>query len=111
MPSEQRSLEPREFEILDRAERRFKALNPQGNIDFVLPGEGVNQYLDALTSHGDYWYDKRLAEFVLLQLFSEEEELGIVGREEVGLEIQEDREGDNGEGVTSVDSDRGVMSW
>ncbi len=28
-----------------RAERRFSALNPHGNIDFVLPSGGVSEYL------------------------------------------------------------------
>ena len=28
-----------------RAERRFSALNPHGNIDFFLPSAGVSEYL------------------------------------------------------------------
>lgn len=28
-----------------RGERRFSALNPHGNIDFVLPSGGVSEYL------------------------------------------------------------------
>lgn len=32
-----------------RGERRFSALNPHGNVDFVLPSGGVSEYLGALS--------------------------------------------------------------
>jgi phospholipase DDHD1 len=67
-------------------DRRFKALNPQGSVDYYLPSEGVNQYLEALSSHGSYWYDPRFATFVLTQLFASNEDLEKTGREEMGTE-------------------------
>lgn len=33
---------------------RMRALNPQGCIDFYLPAEGLNQYVESLSSHGSY---------------------------------------------------------
>jgi hypothetical protein len=33
-----------------RGERRFSALNPHGNVDFVLPSGGVSEYLGKSTS-------------------------------------------------------------
>lgn len=107
MPTERPGLRASEFERLDRAERRFKALNPQGCVDFYLPAEGINQYLDALTSHGNYWYDKRLAEFLLLQLFAEDKELEILGKEELSSDVF----AESAEGTASIDSSRGVMGW
>lgn len=92
---------------LDRV-NRFKALNPNGCIDFFLPAEGFNQYVEALSSHGSYWVswslgapetaervlttrafvfaqnDPRFSNFVLLQLFAAEEDLERTGREEIG---------------------------
>lgn len=32
-----------------RGERRFSALNPHGNVDFVLPSGGVSEYLGELS--------------------------------------------------------------
>lgn len=63
----------------------FRALNPSGTCDYVLPAEGVNQYVDALTAHSAYWHDRRFSTFVLSQLFSSSEELEKAGREEVGI--------------------------
>lgn len=69
-----------------RAEERFKALNPQGCIDFYLPSSSLNEYIDALTSHGGYWEDPRFATFVLTQLFADHELLARAGREHLGKE-------------------------
>ncbi|KAL8292387.1 hypothetical protein RQP46_000999 [Phenoliferia psychrophenolica] len=85
MPSE-KPMSEAEFVRIERAEKRFKALNPRGCIDFYLPSEGYNQYLEALSAHGSYWYDQRFATFTLLSLFSSEEELEKNGREELGSE-------------------------
>lgn len=72
MPSE-KPMSESEFVAIERAEKRcagsallrcrgelmrllrFKALNPRGCLDFYLPSEGYNQYLDSLSAHGSYW--------------------------------------------------------
>ncbi|SGZ01215.1 BQ5605_C033g11133 [Microbotryum silenes-dioicae] len=91
MPSEM-PMGKREFESVSRAEQRFKALNPQGCIDFYMPAEGINQYIDALSSHASYWSSDSVATFVLTQLFSPEDELARTGREEIGTDVAEDIE-------------------
>lgn len=53
-----------------RAERRFSALNPHGNIDFYLPSAGVSEYLDMITAHASYWADGSFAAFLLTEIFS-----------------------------------------
>ncbi|CAE7090882.1 unnamed protein product [Rhizoctonia solani] len=59
-----------------RAERRFRALNPHGTIDFALPNEGtISDYVDMITAHGDYWSDANLATFVLTEIFARKEDL------------------------------------
>ncbi|CAE6504476.1 unnamed protein product [Rhizoctonia solani] len=63
-----------------RAERRFRALNPHGTIDFALPNEGtISDYVDMITAshraHGDYWADTNLATFVLTEIFARKEDL------------------------------------
>ncbi|KAG8690205.1 hypothetical protein FRC09_012073 [Ceratobasidium sp. 395] len=59
-----------------RAERRFRALNPHGNIDYALPSEGaISDYVDMITAHGDYWSDPNLASFVLTEIFASKEDL------------------------------------
>ncbi|GAA5926724.1 putative carboxylic ester hydrolase [Sporobolomyces koalae] len=78
-----------EFEWVGRAERRMKALNPSGTVDYFLPAEGINQYLDALTAHQDYWEDKRFSTFILSQLFASQEELEKAVRDELG-EVEEE---------------------
>lgn len=98
-----------EFEWVGRAEKRMKALNPSGTVDYFLPAEGcvvsslltrkisadrsvlcrINQYIDALTAHQDYWEDKRFSTFILTQLFSSQEELEKAVRDEIG-EVSEE---------------------
>lgn len=70
---------------------------------------GLNQYLDALTSHGSYWVrfqvataeviadlgappqtDPRFSTFVLTQLFASSDDLARTGREEIGEVHEED---------------------
>ncbi|KAL5632399.1 hypothetical protein ACGC1H_005381 [Rhizoctonia solani] len=59
-----------------RAERRFRALNPHGTLDFALPNEGtISDYVDMITAHGDYWADANLATFVLTEIFARKEDL------------------------------------
>ncbi|GAA5868001.1 hypothetical protein JCM3774_001562 [Rhodotorula dairenensis] len=79
-------------EWVERAEKRMKALNPSGCIDYFLPSDGINQYLDALTAHQDYWADRRFSTFVLTQLFADESHLEKTGREEVGIEEEDETE-------------------
>ncbi|CED84749.1 Phosphatidic acid-preferring phospholipase A1, contains DDHD domain [Phaffia rhodozyma] len=63
-----------------RAERRFSALNPHGNIDFCLQSTGiVSEYYDLLTAHGDYWTDSSFAAFVLSEIFATKEDLVRTG--------------------------------
>ncbi|KAM0752102.1 hypothetical protein T439DRAFT_354980 [Meredithblackwellia eburnea MCA 4105] len=63
---------------------RIDPLNPRGCLDYYLPVEGYSQYLEALTSHGSYWYDSRFATFILLSLFAAEEDLEKTRRDELG---------------------------
>jgi hypothetical protein len=53
-----------------RGERRFAALNPRGSIDFSLPTSAVNDYLDMVTAHGNYWTDANFAAFILAETFA-----------------------------------------
>lgn len=53
-----------------RAERRFSALNPHGNIDFYLPSGGVGEYLEMITAHSNYWTDPSFGAFLLTEIFS-----------------------------------------
>ncbi|KAK4055033.1 hypothetical protein OIO90_003374 [Microbotryomycetes sp. JL221] len=94
MPSE-RPMNHKQLESVLRAEQRFKALNPNGCVDFYLPAEGFNQYVEALSSHGAYWNDPRFSNFVLLQLFASSEDLERTGREEIGEEEAEEEEADD----------------
>lgn len=64
-----------------RGERRFAALNPRGGIDFYLPSSSVNDYLDMITAHGNYWSDPNFAAFLLTETFKAEDEEGGDGGE------------------------------
>lgn len=55
---------------LERAERRFRALNPHGCIDFTYSSQNINQYLDMLGAHVSYWQSPSFSTFVLTQLFA-----------------------------------------
>ncbi|BGP17562.1 hypothetical protein JCM10213v2_005595 [Rhodosporidiobolus nylandii] len=79
-----------EHEWVSRAEKRMRALNPSGTCDFVLPAEGLNQYVDALYAHQGYWTDRRFCTFILSQLFSSDAQLEEAGREEVGIEEEDE---------------------
>lgn len=59
-----------DYHRLKRAERRFRALNPHGCIDFIYSSGGI-QYLDMLSAHVSYWTSKTFASFVLTQLFTD----------------------------------------
>lgn len=60
-------------------ERRFAALNPRGSIDFYLPTISVNDYLDMITAHGNYWSDPNFAAFLLNETFATPAEGGEDG--------------------------------
>ena len=63
-----------------KSERRFSALNPHGNLDFYLQSAGsISEYVDMLTSHGDYWADKSFAAFILAEIFANKEDLVRTG--------------------------------
>ncbi|BEI91743.1 uncharacterized protein CcaverHIS019_0405630 [Cutaneotrichosporon cavernicola] len=53
-----------------RGERRFSALNPRGSVDFFLPSSGVNDYVDMLTAHLNYWADPNFSAFILNESFT-----------------------------------------
>ncbi|BGP49361.1 hypothetical protein JCM10450v2_005249 [Rhodotorula kratochvilovae] len=78
-----------EFEWVARAEKRMRALNPGATVDYFLPAEGLN-HIDALTAHQDYWTDRRFSTFVLTQLFSDPKQLEQNGREQVGIEEEDE---------------------
>ncbi|GAA5839354.1 hypothetical protein JCM9279_005915 [Rhodotorula babjevae] len=79
-----------EFEWVGRAEKRMRALNPGCSVDHFLPAEGLNAYIDAITAHGSYWTDQRFSTFVLTQLFSDPQRLEENGREQVGIEEEDE---------------------
>ncbi|SNX83596.1 related to phosphatidic acid-preferring phospholipase A1 [Melanopsichium pennsylvanicum] len=59
-----------DLESLERAERRFRALNPHGCIDYHLSASiSLSGYLDMFGAHLAYWAHRDFAVFVLTQLF------------------------------------------
>ncbi|PWZ01625.1 hypothetical protein BCV70DRAFT_77849 [Testicularia cyperi] len=59
-----------DLDTLERAERRFRALNPHGCIDFHLSANiSLSGYLDMFSAHLAYWTHPDFANFVLTQLF------------------------------------------
>lgn len=82
-----------------RAERRFRALNPHGRVDFVIPLEGMlaNQYMDMLSSHGTYWHLAEFADFVLVNLLASEEQLRNAREARERAETKERKDGQNAE--------------
>ena len=61
-----------DLEALERGERRFRALNPHGCIDFALSSSiAFSEYLDMIGAHVSYWTHPDFATFVLTQLFSD----------------------------------------
>ncbi|KAL4399435.1 phospholipase [Malassezia pachydermatis] len=69
-PGTPRSM-PVPLEDMLRGERRFRALNPNGCIDYVLDasmGMSISQYFDMFRSHMSYWTSASLANFLLHQI-------------------------------------------
>jgi hypothetical protein len=77
-----------------RGERRFAALNPRGALDFALPSTGVNDYLDMITAHGNYWNDPNFGAFVLNETFATAEDEARTGPSIERLPIPGSWEGD-----------------
>lgn len=70
---------PIPLEEMERGERRFRALNPNGCIDYVMDVDSpssvrvptddqFSQYIDMLRAHMSYWTSRTLANFLLYQL-------------------------------------------
>ncbi|GMK59318.1 hypothetical protein CspeluHIS016_0703330 [Cutaneotrichosporon spelunceum] len=53
-----------------RGERRFAALNPHGSLDYSLPSSNVNDYVDMITAHSNYWTDPNFGAFILTETFA-----------------------------------------
>uniref|UniRef100_V5E6A0 DDHD domain-containing protein n=2 Tax=Kalmanozyma brasiliensis (strain GHG001) TaxID=1365824 RepID=V5E6A0_KALBG len=71
-----------DLDSLERAERRFRALNPHGCIDYHLSASiSLSGYLDMFGAHLSYWGHRDFAVFILTQLFmdfTKKDELTIV---------------------------------
>jgi len=64
----------------ERAEKRFKALNPHGTLDYVLPRQSnMSEYLEMLSAHATYWADPNLSSFILTELSASKEDLMRTG--------------------------------
>ena len=60
-----------EAALIERAEKRMYALNPCGRVDFSMPSQTyLGETIDALSAHGSYWVDERLAVFLTTQLLA-----------------------------------------
>ena len=96
-----------DLESLERAERRFRALNPHGCIDYHLSASiSLSGYIDMFGAHLAYWTHKDFAVFVLTQLFmdfTKRDELTIVPQVQ-GLQ-SEDAGDDGKEGEASEDEE------
>ncbi|KZT60687.1 hypothetical protein CALCODRAFT_492247 [Calocera cornea HHB12733] len=64
----------------ERAEKRFKALNPHGTLDYCLPRQSnMSEYLEMLSSHATYWADPNLSSFILTEISASKEDLMRTG--------------------------------
>ncbi|KZO92672.1 hypothetical protein CALVIDRAFT_504021 [Calocera viscosa TUFC12733] len=64
----------------ERAEKRFKALNPHGTLDYCLPRQSnMSEYLEMLSSHATYWADPNLSSFILTEISASKEDLFRTG--------------------------------
>lgn len=69
-PAASIELEERDFTSLQAAEKCMYHLNPNGQIDFVIPLQGGpldNQYLSMLSAHSGYWDNRDFARLVALE--------------------------------------------
>jgi len=72
---------------LPRSHSRSPSLRP---LDYVLTHSPLARSIDAITAHGSYWSDVRFSTFVLTQLFSDPQRLEENGREQVGIEEEDE---------------------
>ncbi|CAD6912341.1 unnamed protein product [Tilletia controversa] len=56
---------------LQRGQARLNALNPHGRVDFVIPSDGLSEYLEMIGAHMSYWTSTAFASFILSQTFSD----------------------------------------
>ncbi|CBQ70982.1 related to phosphatidic acid-preferring phospholipase A1 [Sporisorium reilianum SRZ2] len=97
-----------DLESLERAERRFRALNPHGCIDYHLSASiSLSGYIDMFGAHLSYWTHADFAVFVLTQLFmdfSRGDEVTIVPQVQGVGDGEEDDE-ESGEDEEELDED------
>ncbi|KAL9939835.1 hypothetical protein V8E36_001652 [Tilletia maclaganii] len=55
---------------LERGQARLNALNPHGRVDYVIPSDGLSEYLEMIGAHMSYWTSDAFAIFILSQTFS-----------------------------------------
>ncbi|KAJ1020115.1 hypothetical protein NDA16_004395 [Ustilago loliicola] len=88
-----------DLDSLERGERRFRALNPHGCIDYHLSASiSLSGYLDMFGAHLAYWTHRDFAVFVLTQLFmdfTKKDEITLVP--ELHGTQRDDSDGDKGE--------------
>ncbi|TKY87747.1 hypothetical protein EX895_003328 [Sporisorium graminicola] len=92
-----------DLESLERAERRFRALNPHGCIDYHLSASiSLSGYIDMFGAHLSYWTHQDFAVFVLTQLF-----MDFTKRDEVTIvpQLQGVDGGEGSDGEEDEDSD------
>ncbi len=68
------------WEALKRGEKRFRALNPFGCLDFVTGSEGLSEYLDMLMAHNSYWTSQSFNQFILSCMFFDEGKIQLAPR-------------------------------
>ncbi|KDN42398.1 hypothetical protein K437DRAFT_237777 [Tilletiaria anomala UBC 951] len=61
------------LKAFEKGEKRFRALNPFGCIDFVLDGQGFSEYLHMLTAHTSYWTSEAFNLLLLSCLFMDQQ--------------------------------------
>ncbi|SAM83789.1 related to phosphatidic acid-preferring phospholipase A1 [Ustilago bromivora] len=96
-----------DLDSFERGERRFRALNPHGCIDYHLSASiSLSGYLDMFGAHLAYWTHRDFAVFALTQLsmdFTKKDELTLVP--ELQAVQRGDSDGDEAEGEEEEDDD------
>ncbi|EJU03322.1 hypothetical protein DACRYDRAFT_99599 [Dacryopinax primogenitus] len=87
----------------ERAEKRFKALNPHGTLDYVLPRQSnMSEYLEMISAHATYWADPNLSSFILTEISASKEDLvrtGLSIDEPVPVPVEGTGTGEEGEEI------------
>ncbi|GAK64130.1 uncharacterized protein PAN0_004d2339 [Moesziomyces antarcticus] len=90
-----------DLDQLERGERRFRALNPHGCIDYHLSASiGLSDYLDMFGAHLAYWTHRDFAVFVLTQLF-----MDFTSKDEVTIVPNVQQRGSHGNDPNDDDDD------